>query len=168
VLGIGYWGNCIGPPIFFAKRQRQTPNALILMTTFAYTALEPSGKRKSGFIDAASRDAAMSAIQSEGRFVPRYRRASGKQGKTRPRQASRSGKEKYLERTSHCSRVGWEISRRRVCHWIEFCRLLPSNRKAQLFRTSLNRSWTKFEAAPRFHWPSRSIRSCSRRCSRRH
>jgi type IV pilus assembly protein PilC len=39
------------------------------MTTFAYTALEPSGKKKTGFIDAANKDAAAAAIISEGRFV---------------------------------------------------------------------------------------------------
>jgi type IV pilus assembly protein PilC len=39
------------------------------MTTFAYTALEPSGKRKSGFVDAVTREAAMAAIVAEGRFV---------------------------------------------------------------------------------------------------
>jgi type IV pilus assembly protein PilC len=39
------------------------------MTTFAYTALEPSGKRKTGFVDAASKEAAIAAIVSEGKFV---------------------------------------------------------------------------------------------------
>jgi type IV pilus assembly protein PilC len=37
--------------------------------TFSYTALEPSGKRKTGFVDASSRDAAMAAIAAEGRYV---------------------------------------------------------------------------------------------------
>ena len=39
------------------------------MTTFAYIALDPSGKRKSGFVDAATKEAAMAAIAAEGRFV---------------------------------------------------------------------------------------------------
>lgn len=39
------------------------------MTTFAYTSLEPSGKRKAGFIDAATLESAMAAIAAEGRFV---------------------------------------------------------------------------------------------------
>jgi len=39
------------------------------MTTFAYTALEPSGKKKTGFVDAATKDAAMAAIAAQGRFV---------------------------------------------------------------------------------------------------
>ena len=37
--------------------------------TFSYTALEPSGKRKTGFVDAASREAAIAAIAAEGRSV---------------------------------------------------------------------------------------------------
>lgn len=39
------------------------------MTTFAYTAVEPNGKRKTGFIDASTQDAAVAAISAEGRFV---------------------------------------------------------------------------------------------------
>jgi type II secretory pathway component PulF len=39
------------------------------MSTFAYTALEPTGKRKSGFVDAANLEAAKAQIAAEGRFV---------------------------------------------------------------------------------------------------
>jgi type IV pilus assembly protein PilC len=39
------------------------------MTTYAYTALEPSGKRKTGFLDAASKEAAIAAIVSDGKYV---------------------------------------------------------------------------------------------------
>lgn len=39
------------------------------MTTFAYTALEPSGKKKTGFIEAADKDAAIATITADGRFV---------------------------------------------------------------------------------------------------
>jgi type IV pilus assembly protein PilC len=39
------------------------------MSTFAYIALEPSGKRKTGFVDASTKEAAMAAITAEGRFV---------------------------------------------------------------------------------------------------
>lgn len=39
------------------------------MTTFAYTALEPSGKRKSGFIDAATKDAAIAMVVADGKYV---------------------------------------------------------------------------------------------------
>lgn len=39
------------------------------MTTWAYTAVEPTGQRKSGFVDAASREAAIAAVSTSGRFV---------------------------------------------------------------------------------------------------
>jgi type IV pilus assembly protein PilC len=39
------------------------------MTTYAYTAVEPSGKKKTGYIDAASQDAAIAQITADGRFV---------------------------------------------------------------------------------------------------
>src|SRR5206468_818216 len=42
---------------------------LSTVTTYAYTALEPSGKRKTGYVDAASKEAAMAAIVSDGKFV---------------------------------------------------------------------------------------------------
>ncbi len=37
--------------------------------TYAYTALEPSGKKKTGFVDAASKEAAIAEITSGGRFL---------------------------------------------------------------------------------------------------
>ncbi len=37
--------------------------------TFAYVALDATGRKRSGTVDAASKDAAMTAIQAEGRFV---------------------------------------------------------------------------------------------------
>ncbi|MGV3618267.1 MAG: type II secretion system F family protein [Fimbriimonas sp.] len=39
------------------------------MTTWSYTALEPSGQRKTGFVDAASKEAAMQSVTATGRFV---------------------------------------------------------------------------------------------------
>lgn len=39
------------------------------MNTYAYVALEPSGKKKTGFVDAATADAATAVITAEGRFV---------------------------------------------------------------------------------------------------
>jgi type IV pilus assembly protein PilC len=38
------------------------------MTTYAYTAVEASGKKRTGFVEAADRDAAMALITAEGRF----------------------------------------------------------------------------------------------------
>jgi type II secretory pathway component PulF len=39
------------------------------MTTWAYTAVEPNGQRRTGFVDAATRDGAMQIISASGRFV---------------------------------------------------------------------------------------------------
>lgn len=47
------------------------------MTTFAYTALEPSGKRKTGFIDAASKDAAIALVAADGKYVLEIQEQAG-------------------------------------------------------------------------------------------
>lgn len=39
------------------------------MTSYAYVALEPSGKKKTGVIDAETRDSAIAAISADGKFV---------------------------------------------------------------------------------------------------
>lgn len=39
------------------------------MTTFAYTALDPAGKKKSGYIEADNKEAAIATITADGRFV---------------------------------------------------------------------------------------------------
>lgn len=39
------------------------------MTTFAYVALDPAGKKRSGFIEAADQDQAIAKIVAEGRYV---------------------------------------------------------------------------------------------------
>jgi type II secretory pathway component PulF len=48
--------------------------------TYAYVALEPSGKKKTGFIDAASIEAAKAAIAAEGRFVLEIKEQAAKSG----------------------------------------------------------------------------------------
>lgn len=39
------------------------------MTTWSYTALEPTGQRKTGFVDAPTKDAAIQSVSASGRFV---------------------------------------------------------------------------------------------------
>jgi type IV pilus assembly protein PilC len=48
------------------------------MTTFAYTALEPSGRKKTGFVDAASKDAAIAVVAADGKFVLEIKEAGAK------------------------------------------------------------------------------------------
>lgn len=52
------------------------------MTTFAYTALDPAGKKRTGFVDAANRDAAVAAITAEGRFVVSITEQAAQKGTT--------------------------------------------------------------------------------------
>jgi type II secretory pathway component PulF len=49
------------------------------MSTFAYVALEPSGRKKTGFVDAANIEAAKAVISAEGRYVVEIKEDSGPQ-----------------------------------------------------------------------------------------
>jgi type II secretory pathway component PulF len=48
------------------------------MTTFSYVALEPSGQKKTGFVDAASREAAIQTVSATGRFVLEIKEQGGR------------------------------------------------------------------------------------------
>ncbi len=50
------------------------------MTTFAYTALDPAGKKRTGFVDAASKEAAVASITAEGRFVVQITEQAAQKG----------------------------------------------------------------------------------------
>lgn len=50
------------------------------MTTYAYTALDPSGKRKTGFIDAPTKDAAIATVAADGKFVLEISESTGSKG----------------------------------------------------------------------------------------
>ncbi len=50
------------------------------MTTYAYTALDPAGKKRTGYVDAASKDAAVAVITAEGRFVVDIREHAAQKG----------------------------------------------------------------------------------------
>ncbi len=61
--------------------------------TFSYTALEPSGKRKTGFIDAVNREAAIAAVAAQGRYVVEIeQQAATQQGPKSHGEAKRKGK----------------------------------------------------------------------------
>jgi type IV pilus assembly protein PilC len=61
------------------------------MTTYAYTALEPSGKRKTGFVDAPTREAAMATISADGRFVLEIAEEKGRSAASRTSTNSSDG-----------------------------------------------------------------------------
>ncbi|GMV88397.1 MAG: pilus assembly protein PilC [Chthonomonas sp.] len=46
------------------------------MTSFTYVALEPSGKKRTGFVEAASKDAALAQISAQGHFVIEIKESS--------------------------------------------------------------------------------------------
>ena len=50
------------------------------MTTYAYTALEPSGKRKTGFIDAPNKEAAIANVVADGKYVLEIKESGAKKG----------------------------------------------------------------------------------------
>ncbi len=77
------------------------------MTTFAYTALEPSGKRKTGFVDAPSREAAMASITSDGRFVLEIR-------EERTARKSASGSNEVVKKKGKVSRSDLALFTRRL------------------------------------------------------
>ncbi len=62
------------------------------MTTYAYTALDPAGKKRTGFVDAASKDAAVAIITAEGRFVVDIREQAVQKGTSSHDTAKRKGK----------------------------------------------------------------------------
>lgn len=49
------------------------------MTTYAYVALDPLGKKKTGFVDASDKDQAIAKIVAEGRFVVEIKEQEGSQ-----------------------------------------------------------------------------------------
>ena len=61
--------------------------------TFSYTALEASGKKKTGFVDAMSREAAIATVTSEGRYVLEIaEQAASSQGPASHGEAKKGGK----------------------------------------------------------------------------
>ena len=53
-------------------------SARACMSTFAYTALDSVGKRNSGFVDAADKDAAIANLLNQGRMVLEIREETRK------------------------------------------------------------------------------------------
>jgi type IV pilus assembly protein PilC len=62
------------------------------MTTFSYVALEPSGRRKSGYVDANDKQAAIASITAAGNFVVEISESSGGTRTATGESAGRKGK----------------------------------------------------------------------------
>jgi len=78
------------------------------MTTFAYTALDPAGKKRTGFVDALSKDAAVAAITAEGRFVVDIKEQAAQKG------TSTHGKNDVAKRGGKVSRSDLALFSRRL------------------------------------------------------
>ncbi|MBN9503725.1 MAG: hypothetical protein BGO01_05140 [Armatimonadetes bacterium 55-13] len=85
------------------------------MTTFAYTALDPAGKRKSGFIDAPSKDAAIASVASGGQFVLEIKESTGAKkegaGATGRKKVTRGDLALFTRRMSDLAAAGLPLDR---------------------------------------------------------
>lgn len=78
------------------------------MTTFSYVALDPAGKKRTGFIEAADQDQAIAKIVAEGRFVLEIRADASGRG------AASSGARKPTGRSGKVSRSDIALFTRRL------------------------------------------------------
>lgn len=76
------------------------------MTTFSYTALEPSGKKRTGFVDAQDKRAAIAAVTAEGRYVLEIKEES--------RKNIRSSESKEEERRGRTTKADIALFTRRL------------------------------------------------------
>lgn len=84
------------------------------MRTFAYTALDAAGRKKSGFIDADTRDTAISKIAAEGKFVLDIRESETKPVQRRPLsggRVTRSDLSLFTRRLADLSAAGLPLDR---------------------------------------------------------
>lgn len=85
------------------------------MQTFSYVALEPSGAKKAGFLEAASREAALASLSADGRFVVELKESqpAKEKGGTQfaSKRASRSDLALFTRRLSDLSAAGLPLDR---------------------------------------------------------
>ena len=82
--------------------------------TYAYVALDASGRKRSGTVDAASQEAAMQTIQSDGRFVleiAEERASAAKREATQKGRVSRSDLALFTRRLADLSAAGLPLDR---------------------------------------------------------
>jgi type IV pilus assembly protein PilC len=110
------------------------------LVSFAYTALDAGGARRSGVIDAETKDAAVAQLGADGRFVLEIKEqgstpASDIRDMKRKRQPSRQDIALFTRRMADLSTAGLPLDR--VLHpWIGYCTWWPSSPKTRLCRMS--------------------------------
>ncbi|MBX7134914.1 MAG: type II secretion system F family protein [Fimbriimonadaceae bacterium] len=84
------------------------------MTTFAYVALEASGRKRTGFVEAADKDQAIQKITSEGRFVVEIRQEASPAKAHAPGRSQRVNKSDvalFTRRLSDLAAAGLPLDR---------------------------------------------------------
>lgn len=84
------------------------------MTTFAYVALEASGRKRTGFVEAADKDQAIQKITSEGRFVVEIRQEASPAKAHTPGRSQRVNKSDvalFTRRLSDLAAAGLPLDR---------------------------------------------------------
>ncbi len=85
------------------------------MTTFAYTALDAAGKKRSGYVEASDQDQAIAKITSEGRFVVEIKAQTGAhaklEAKGRHKKIDRSDLALFTRRMADLSAAGLPLDR---------------------------------------------------------
>ncbi len=84
------------------------------MTTFAYVALDPAGKKRTGFVEASDQDQAVAKIVAEGRFVVEIRQEAAKATKSvagKSSKVNRSDVALFTRRLSDLSEAGLPLDR---------------------------------------------------------
>src|SRR5579859_1566715 len=86
------------------------------LATFAYVALEPTGKKRTGFVDAADREAAIASVTGAGRFVVEIReeanaRSAAQNAGKRGGKVSRSDIAMFTRRMADLASAGLPLDR---------------------------------------------------------
>lgn len=83
--------------------------------TYAYVALDPTGKKKSGFIDASDREAAIAAVTRDGKFIVEIHEQTGAAAKAAPsgskKRVNRSDIALFTRRLADLSAAGLPLDR---------------------------------------------------------
>lgn len=81
------------------------------MQSFAYTALEPSGKRKTGFLDAADKDAAIAQLSAQGAYVLEIKPQAAVAVTRNTKKASRQDVALFTRRMADLAAAGLPLDR---------------------------------------------------------
>ena len=101
--------------------------------TFAYTALDAAGVRRSGAVDAETREAAVARLAAEGRFVLEIgpAKSAGAGAAAAPERSGSARTARRPGRTWPCSPAAWPTWRWPGCRSTGCCKWWRSSRRAR-------------------------------------